>query len=350
MDCGTGEIWAGLSAEGVRMSAAAVLRRLAALAGGKPALAVLAPPEIQELLADAACEEGWGLAEPEAAEAALIWAGAVQTAGPRARWVCHVFRDPGSSAAGPGLVLRKSLPFRGYLSITQLFGRWARKLGVPAAVGAGVSRCWQKWGMAEGIGGKMAALPLDGWRETHWAAEGSVGGDLRGRWADLVRDGVATFGWIGHVPLAGALLASLVTALAGWLSWGYLEGDGLVWFRGVWAGVALASIWGCLWTETWAAEFFLAPDPREVVLDETAGMATALLFLPERLVDASPGVVASCFAVAFVAFRLFDMLKAGIRWVERTGWRGSIVWDDILAGIYAGAATWFIAQWLAMGS
>lgn len=333
------------------MSAVAVLRRLAALAGGKRPLAVLAPRELLGVVDEAARQEGWERVAPAEAEAVLHWGGTAEVAMPRARWICRIVRQAAPEPAWRGFGLRKSLPFRGYVSVNQVFGRLAGKLGVPAAACAWVSRSWEAWGMAAAIGGKMALLPVKGWRETHWVA-GNCGAAAspEGRWGEVVRDGVATFGGIGHVPLAGALLASLVTALAGWLSWEPLAGAGLVWFRAVWAGVALASILGCLWTERWAAEHFLAPDPREVVLDETAGMAMAMLFLPERLMSASPGVVAACFGVGFVAFRLFDMLKVGVRWVERTGWRGSIVWDDVLAGIYAGGITWLIAQRLAQGS
>jgi phosphatidylglycerophosphatase A len=68
------------------------------------------------------------------------------------------------------------------------------------------------------------------------------------------------------------------------------------------------------------------------------------LFLPEALLHAPATTVAAYFGIAFVAFRIFDMVKIGIRWVERTKWRGSIVWDDVLAGVYAGVATWLIAR------
>jgi phosphatidylglycerophosphatase A len=71
----------------------------------------------------------------------------------------------------------------------------------------------------------------------------------------------------------------------------------------------------------------VAEDPREVVLDEVAGMAVAL---------ALAGSGGWAIAAAFFAFRFFDIFKIGVRWVEKRGWPGSIVWDDLIAGVYAG--------------
>jgi phosphatidylglycerophosphatase A len=38
----------------------------------------------------------------------------------------------------------------------------------------------------------------------------------------------------------------------------------------------------------------------------------------------------------FFAFRFFDIFKFGIDWVERLPVGGKVVWDDVLAGVYAG--------------
>jgi phosphatidylglycerophosphatase A len=51
-------------------------------------------------------------------------------------------------------------------------------------------------------------------------------------------------------------------------------------------------------------------------------------------------------AAAFIAFRFFDIFKIGVHWVERRGWPGGIVWDDVLSGLYGGTLVW-AAQWLA---
>jgi phosphatidylglycerophosphatase A len=85
----------------------------------------------------------------------------------------------------------------------------------------------------------------------------------------------------------------------------------------------------CALLEKWAHRHYLAEDPREVVLDEVAGMALALAI-------AGPGFWT--VAAAFFAFRFFDIFKPGIHWIEERGWPGTIVWDDLLAGVYAGGA------------
>jgi phosphatidylglycerophosphatase A len=83
----------------------------------------------------------------------------------------------------------------------------------------------------------------------------------------------------------------------------------------------------CCLLEGWARKHYFAEDPREVVLDEVAGMSLALLI-------AGPGL--GVIIAAFFAFRFFDIFKFGIHWIEKRRIHGTIVWDDLLAGIYAG--------------
>jgi len=93
--------------------------------------------------------------------------------------------------------------------------------------------------------------------------------------------------------------------------------------------LALVTSLACLLLEKWAHRHYVAEDPREVVLDEVAGMALAL---------AIAGPLPSAILAAFSAFRFFDIFKPGIHWIEERGWPGVIVWDDLLAGLYAGGA------------
>ena len=337
-----GEGWAGLSLEGVRLSAVAVLRRFEGIAGGKRPVALLASDSIQPVLQEAARQAGWREAPPAEATAVLAWGSDGQIVlEDGIEWFCCVDREANGSL---GLEPVKSVPFRGYLSISEVFGRLGRRLRLGKEAVSLFAHFWTAWGFDHRVGSKMALLRVPEVRETYWAKPGRVAANRRAGWREILCDGVATFGWIGHVPLAGALLASLVTAALAALSWPFLTASGIGVFRGVWAGVALASVIGCVLTESWAARRFLASDPREVVLDETAGMSVTLLFLPEALLDASGTTVAAYFGIAFIAFRLFDMVKIGIRWLERKKWRGVIVWDDVLAGVYAGAVTWLIAR------
>lgn len=338
-----------LSSAGTRMSAAAVLRRWETLSGGKRLLAVLAPEGVQGAVEEAAREEGWALTAPEQAEAVLVWDCGEWRAGDRVAWLCRISAPARwDQAPSPDWKLLKSRSLRGYVSINQVFARLGRILRLAPGLRAALARFWSRLGLEDQVGSKMALLPVSGLRETYWSKSADTGpAGPAVAWGDVLREGVCTFGWIGRVPLAGALLASLVTALAGWLSWPHLAGEGLGMFQILWGSVAVAATFGCLWTEAWAARHFLTKDPREVVLDETAGMAVTMLFLPATLRDGSAATVAAGFAMAFVAFRCFDALKIGLRWLDRAEWRGAIVWDDLLAGVYAGGATWLAAHLLA---
>ena len=74
------------------------------------------------------------------------------------------------------------------------------------------------------------------------------------------------------------------------------------------------------------------PDPSIVVIDEVVGMWVSLLFLPPTL----PAI-----AVAFVAFRAFDILKPPpAARVEKIPGGWGIMLDDVVAGAYANIATW----------
>jgi len=73
-------------------------------------------------------------------------------------------------------------------------------------------------------------------------------------------------------------------------------------------------------------------DPGEVVADEFAGQAVTLFFAAMVVT----GRIWSTAAIAFVLFRIFDIIKPWpIRRVERlpAGW--GILCDDLLAGVYA---------------
>ncbi len=135
---------------------------------------------------------------------------------------------------------------------------------------------------------------------------------------------IATTGGIGYLPLA----------------------------PGTWAAGALAILWffvcqkfpdTIIWQVLLACLLFIGgvyfsgklisdkeKDPSFVVIDEVAGMAVTLLFIPLAWQN---------FVVGFILFRFFDILKPlGIKKMEkmRKGW--GIMLDDILAGIYSNIA------------
>lgn len=68
-------------------------------------------------------------------------------------------------------------------------------------------------------------------------------------------------------------------------------------------------------------------DPSIVVIDEIVGIWIALLLLPKTVV---------AYAVAFLLFRLFDVLKPQpARALERLPGGWGIMLDDVVAGVYA---------------
>jgi phosphatidylglycerophosphatase A len=69
------------------------------------------------------------------------------------------------------------------------------------------------------------------------------------------------------------------------------------------------------------------PDPSIVVIDEIVGMWVALLLLPKTVL---------AYALAFILFRVFDVLKPEpARALERLRGGWGIMLDDVVAGAYA---------------
>jgi phosphatidylglycerophosphatase A len=91
----------------------------------------------------------------------------------------------------------------------------------------------------------------------------------------------------------------------------------LIVILGTWSAGQVDNLWG--------------KDSSKVVIDEVAGMAIALLFVPQNM---------GYLMLSLVAFRFFDIVKPlGIRNAEvlPKGW--GVMADDILAGLYALAVT-----------
>ena len=69
-------------------------------------------------------------------------------------------------------------------------------------------------------------------------------------------------------------------------------------------------------------------DPSIIVVDEYIGQFTALLFCQENIVQ---------YFFAFILFRFFDILKPfPIGWIDSRNGSFYVLFDDILAGLYAG--------------
>jgi phosphatidylglycerophosphatase A len=143
---------------------------------------------------------------------------------------------------------------------------------------------------------------------------------------------LATWFGAGLLPVAPGSWASLsAVPCAALLIW--LGGPALL----LAAGAALFVV------GMWAADAYMAAvqvhDPPAIVIDEVAGQWVTLALLPlDPLV----------YALGFVLFRVLDVLKPWpANFIDRavTGGFG-VMLDDVVAGVYAGAALWLIAPWL----
>ena len=101
----------------------------------------------------------------------------------------------------------------------------------------------------------------------------------------------------------------------------------------------------CLRFGDHAEELFGKKDPGSVVADEVAGQAIALLGLPWRTDDLGRSALVG--AIAFLAFRLFDIVKPPpARGLQRLQGGLGILVDDLIAGGYALLATQLVTRLL----
>ena len=141
---------------------------------------------------------------------------------------------------------------------------------------------------------------------------------------------VASFGGVGFAPIASGTWGSLAALPCAWLIHHWFAWDGL----GI-ATLALAAL------GAWASDAIVrrggARDPGFIVIDEVAGQFLALLFTPAGLMP---------WLAAFLLFRAVDIVKPfPANWCDRNLHGGfGVMLDDLVAGVYAGVAVWFIAE------
>lgn len=175
------------------------------------------------------------------------------------------------------------------------------------------------------VGDRGCRVAWKGMQEAIFVRDPATVPPAESQWKDHA---VTMFG-VGYFPVMPATLASALMvppALAIYL----LFGPSIFFALSILLAIA-ATILGVA-LEKWAMSAFLADDPREFVLDEVAGMALAWAFLPW-------GAGWGGIVLAFFMFRIFDIFKWGVHWVETLPIPGKIVWDDLLAGLYAGLAS-----------
>jgi phosphatidylglycerophosphatase A len=229
---------------------------------------------------------------------------------------------PEGAPPAPGFQKIASMPWRRPEPLHEVVSKFSPALGRHFASG----------GLFHHVGGRPCFRRVPGFNEETWLRTGvGLEGEVRPATASAGALAWITVGGIGFLPVVGATLASLVTALVGGVAGAVWDWD-WEWVRFGALAVAGISTLASLLVERASERHFLSDDAREFVLDEVAGMALTLAFVPAA--SWPWGVV-----LAFCAFRFFDVLKPGIDWVEERHWRGTIVWDDLLAGLYAGLCT-----------
>jgi phosphatidylglycerophosphatase A len=148
--------------------------------------------------------------------------------------------------------------------------------------------------------------------------------------------------WTGFLPIAPGTWGSFLAAVL-WL--GGATGLNAAGYD-VWS-VLMATIVAilvasaiCVGFGNYAITVWKRNDPSHVVIDEFAGQWLSLLpviFVSSRLM-LFYGVM-----IAFFMFRVFDVIKPPpVRQVEALPAGTGILVDDLLAGVYAAAATWFL--------
>lgn len=156
---------------------------------------------------------------------------------------------------------------------------------------------------------------------------------------------VATAFGIGLLPSAPGTWASAATIPFAWA----LHAAGGFWL------LALATL-AVTAAGFWAAALYIEgradKDPKEVVIDEVAGMMLTLWPLSWGLTaaDAEPWVWPwPGWVLGFLAFRFLDIVKPGpVGWADRQPGVLGVMLDDLLAGLIA-AALMFLAAGIAHG-
>lgn len=166
-----------------------------------------------------------------------------------------------------------------------------------------------------------------------------------------MREAITTVGGIGVLPGAPGTFASLVPPLC---AVGLAAVGVPLWIIGILLAV-LAALAGaaCLRLGGWAEAHWGSIDPSQVVVDEVAGQAVALIVLPlGRPPTVRPlrwtGVVA---VVGFCLFRLLDTAKPGpIDNLQRYPDGRGILADDGFAGLCTAVGTVACVMTLAVGA
>ena len=144
---------------------------------------------------------------------------------------------------------------------------------------------------------------------------------------------IVTISYIGLFPFASGTFASIVTIIV-WLL--FIKFNLAVYF-------ALLSIF-LLFISFHFIDIYISTnddqDPKEVVIDEFVGQSIPLILIP------SSDEIVIIFLI-FIFFRFFDILKIyPVNLLEKIKGSKGIMFDDIMAGIYAAIVVAFISSYI----
>ena len=136
--------------------------------------------------------------------------------------------------------------------------------------------------------------------------------------------------YTGYFPVAPGTIGSLVGILACFL----LQDVPFT----TYAIVVILTLIAGIYISGEAEKIYQTKDSSHIVIDEIAGIFFTFIYLPKGI---------SFLLAGFVAFRFFDILKPfPIRLIDekiKGGW--GIMFDDVLAGIYANILIRLIGWW-----
>ncbi len=136
---------------------------------------------------------------------------------------------------------------------------------------------------------------------------------------------LATGLYTGYSPTISGTIGTIPALILVW----FCFGCGIYWPIGITLVITALSVW-----IAGLAELQFGHDSKKIVIDEWAGMCFSVLFLPHTM---------ATYLVAFVAFRLFDVIKLPpAAQFEKlpSGW--GVTMDDVAAGVQANLLTWIV--------
>jgi len=146
-------------------------------------------------------------------------------------------------------------------------------------------------------------------------------------------------------PASGTWASAVICVVFVGLLWLFGDTGGVGWGINLAMGlIAVLSTIGCIVWGDFTIKTFGRKDPSQCTLDEWAGQAIALCFLP---IGAAGNWQDHLIAVgvAFVTFRIFDIFKPPpARQAEKLSKGIGVVSDDIIAGVYANIASLIILK------